>query len=540
MLKLKLSTKLIGGFMIMGLLLLVGGLVGFLGISQVDGRLRDVSEAHFPGIHSAGVMTEAQITIQRFDRSLLALESPDNDGEEKRLFTNLGEAWGRAEKARKQYNALPQTDAVKKIWSNLKPAWETWRRGQNKFIQLVNDGKREEAAVLFAGSLAGSSTTAERRLRDLSDLTVRLAEEAGKAGQAQASWLKVTALGGTMVGIILALAFGIFFARSITGPINRIIAKLTETSDQFAQAAEQITLSSNRLAEGTSIQAEEVEKTSSVTEELKSGIQQCTDDIQTLKGMTGSTFTLGMEVFEMLKQAKKAAKEIKASSEETATIVKAIEKIAFQTNLLALNASVEAACSGEAGTGFAVVSDDIRNLGMRSTDAVKKAIALTAETIGVVDGGNQFVGTSIRRFVDYGTASGQIVTFTETAAEVAQQQTEGVEQINISIEEIGPVKRRQRPGDCLHRRRDDRPGRVREGNCAETGGSGRLPGVRRFTSRNHPVRRPPVLPARASSARSSCGPRRCVQSRLCRGWPPSERPVRTSGRSWCRRPQSRS
>ena len=436
-LKLKMSTKLIGGFMIMGSLLLVGGLVGFLGISQVDGRLRDVSEVHFPGIHSVGVMTEAQITIQRVAGSLLTLESSDRADTRKRLLTQLETAWGRAEEARKRYETLPQTGDAKEIWDALNPAWEAWRQGHNRLITLVKNGKREEAAALFAGSLAGSFTTTERRLRGLSDLTVRLAEEAGKTGQAQASWLKVTALGGTGVGIILALAFGIFFARSITKPINRIIAKLTETSDQFAEAAEQIAISSNRLAEGTSIQAEAVDKTSSVTKDLQSGIQQCTDDIQKLNEMTESTYLLGMETFEMLKQAKKATKEIKASSEETAEIVKAIEKIAFQTNLLALNASVEAACSGEAGTGFAVVSDDIRNLGMRSTEAVRKAIALTAETIGVVNGGNQFVGTSIRRFVDYGTASGQLVSFTETAAEVAQQQTEGVEQINISIGEIG-------------------------------------------------------------------------------------------------------
>jgi len=436
MLKMKLSARLIGGFMIMGLLLLIGGLVGFLGISQVDGRLRDISEVHVPGIHSIGVMNEAQITIQRVGGSLLTLKSSDRAGK-KRVFTQLENAWGRAEEARKRYDALPQANSVKETWGALNPAWEGWRQGHNRFITLVKEGRQEEAAALSAGPLADSFATVERLLRDLSALTVRQAEAAGKTGQDQASRLKITALSTTLFGIVIALAFGIFFARSITGPINRIIAKFTETSDQFAQAADQIALASNRLAEGTSVQAEEVEKTSSVTEELKSDIQQCTDDIQALKDMTGSTFTLGMEVFEMLKQARKAMKEIKASSEETAAIVKAIEKIAFQTNLLALNASVEAACAGEAGSGFAVVSDDVRNLGMRSTDAVKEAISLADETLKVVNGGNQFVGTGIRRFVDYGTASGQITTFTETASEVAQRQIEGVDQINISIGEIG-------------------------------------------------------------------------------------------------------
>lgn len=62
-------------------------------------------------------------------------------------------------------------------------------------------------------------------------------------------------------------------------------------------------------------------------------------------------------------------------------IMKTIDNIAFQTNILSLNAAVEAARTGEASKGFAVVSEEVRKLSHLTTSAAwdieKKSVTIS-------------------------------------------------------------------------------------------------------------------------------------------------------------------
>ena len=436
MAKLNLSTKLIGGFMLMGLILLIGALLGPHGISLLGDELKEVSEVHYPAIHSLGTMIEDQKTIERVKQSLLIPELFSNETERGRLFQRLDEAWGHAQKAKKLYETLPRAMDGEVLWSNLKPAWETWMKSHQEVINLLKEGKRVEAVALSAGREKESFDRAKRLLVDLSNSNLKLSEKAKQTGLDMEVRQKRLVTAGTAAGIVIALLFGFFFAGSITKPIYRGINNLSETCAQFAAMSEQIASSSNQLARGTVIQAAAVEETSSVTDELTSLIQKNTKDVDNLKTFSEESAVLGMEAFDKFKQAKKALKEIKISSEETSKIVKTISEIAFQTNLLALSAAVEAAQTNKVGIGFSVVAQEVRNLARRSNEASKNTSALIDETVRLINRGYDLVKASVRSFVAYGEASQPITGFSGTASEVAKKQAQGIEQINTAMGEI--------------------------------------------------------------------------------------------------------
>jgi methyl-accepting chemotaxis protein len=77
-----------------------------------------------------------------------------------------------------------------------------------------------------------------------------------------------------------------------------------------------------------------------------------------------------------------------ASSRRIATMVQAIEEVAFQTNLLALRAAVESAQTGDTPAEYAAIAGDLRTLAESSARAAKDAAGLIEEALRDASMGN--------------------------------------------------------------------------------------------------------------------------------------------------------
>ena len=226
---------------------------------------------------------------------------------------------------------------------------------------------------------------------------------------------------------------------SFTGNISAAFGHIQQAEQRVSGNAEQLSSSSQSLAQGATEQASEVEGLYATLDNLSksaSGNVKAAADAQENARLTGEQVTISSK---QMDQMVAAMADITEASQQIGRIIATIENIAFQTNILALNAAVEAARAGSAGKGFAVVSDEVRSLATQSDQAAKATKELIENSVQATERGSKIVGEvsqSLKKTLDLVVRSNEAIG---TIAEAIEREAASIASVTEGIGQISSV-----------------------------------------------------------------------------------------------------
>lgn len=221
--------------------------------------------------------------------------------------------------------------------------------------------------------------------------------------------------------------------------VSAALGQISVIAEEVSDEADQVSAYAQSLAQGTEEQASAVEELSASIKEISEQIKRNAEDAQRANSMVTEAEVLIKNSNERMQILLQSMREIDDRSQGARKINNTIEDIAFQTNILALNAAVEAAHAGAAGSGFAVVANEVRDLASRSAEAAHSTASLIEDTVSASNQGVRDTEAAADQLIQAVTSVLNAADIIEGVTVTSGQQSDAVEQINQGLAQVSSV-----------------------------------------------------------------------------------------------------
>lgn len=441
----KIGTKLLCGF---GLLLALGAAVSIGSWWQnagLENQLKAVISGAARVQYLAGELNTGAARMGTAERAIVLgsiLQQADRVEAAKRSFA---EAATRADSVTHELESLLHDQDERRGLFAIKGQLQSVRGAHDEMVGYLDRQQFDAVQRAFDERVFPRVEAISRQAQELVAQQGERLSATAREAESRAAIGRWTTIILTVLSLIAGVGV-LWVVRDSTRTISRLVVRMAGSATQVASAASQVASASQALAQGATEQAASLEETSASGQEITSIARQNTDNTGSMSKLMNETDRMVVRANDTLHEMIASMRDINASSEKIAKIIRVIDEIAFQTNILALNAAVEAARAGEAGLGFAVVADEVRGLAQRSAQAAKDTALLIEESISRCNDGNtklDHVAASIGAITE---ASKKVKILADEVSAGSQEQARGLDHIANAIAQMEQVTQKSAAG----------------------------------------------------------------------------------------------
>ena len=223
--------------------------------------------------------------------------------------------------------------------------------------------------------------------------------------------------------------------------VGEHVKELSAVVEESASASEEMTRTISSLDEQISSQTSMVMETLSAAEEMA-------ESVNNVASISGKRRDAAQQLVESSKQSRnkldqaiQATREVTDGVDELQNINQLISRVSAQTNLLAMNAAIEAAHAGDAGRGFSVVAEEIRNLATSSSEHSKQTTEFLKRMVQSITATAEAIEEVAHDFDNVQSESGEAAASLQEIASAASEISEGAMQIREQMTSLSDLNK---------------------------------------------------------------------------------------------------
>ncbi|HEY9062557.1 MAG TPA: methyl-accepting chemotaxis protein [Pseudobacteroides sp.] len=401
----KISVKLIIGFILVAMIAGVVGITGIMNIKSID---NDNTQMYKENTVPLGFMEKAAVAFQRARVNVMLIIANNSGFDtyiekiknyDKEVSDNLA-----------QYEKLITNDTEQKEFDSVKSNIEKYNSLRAECINLALANKDNEALEMTKGEFGDLVGKIDDSITRLYDLNLNQAEERSKENTATANQSVLMMIVFIGVGMVLAVVLGLFISRVISNPVKRMV----EAADKLAVGDVNVNVEATSKDEIGSLMQSFGRMVENIRDQALAAEKIAAGDLTVRVKVKSDNDLLGKKLSEMIETNNEILTNISSASDQVAA---GARQVSASSQMLSQGSTEQASSIEEITSSMTQVAAQTKQNAANANQANQLALAAKENAVQ----GNSQMQSMVKAMAEINDSSSNISKIIKVIDEIAFQ-----------------------------------------------------------------------------------------------------------------------